>query len=58
MLDSIYHMILKFLLNRIFVVNMARFTSFLRKIIWTSLRNVSKSCLSILLHGIISLNVV
>ena len=44
MLDSIYHMILKLLLNRIFGVKTPRFASLLRKVIMeSSLRNVTES---------------
>ena len=41
MLDSIFHMIFKLLLNRIFGVKTARFTYFLRKVILTSFRNAT-----------------
>ena len=42
LLDSIYHMILKLLLNRILGVKTARSNSLYEKVKWTSLRKVTK----------------
>ena len=59
MLDSIYHMTLKFLKNHIFGVKTSRFCHLLRNVIKDVIRlrtNLqTTSGLSILLHGVISL---